>query len=214
MSRFKTGVDRRCPVCRLAQHLCLCDQLFPLPTRVRVLMLRHYKEVHKGSNSARLVDLVLPNCTIRDYGARDSSLELEGLAGPGVALLFPSDGGKTLPPAKVSTLVVVDGTWSQARRMMNRIPGLVTLPRLDVAMHATDRIRMRRSPVPGRVSTAEAVAYALDLLEGPGTGDSLMALYETQVERVWQARGRMDGVPWDQHMAEQQTIRQNRLKKD
>ncbi len=214
MSRFKTGVDRRCPVCRLAQHLCLCDQLFTLPTRVRVLMLRHYKEVHKGSNSARLVDLVLPNCTIRDYGARDSSLELEGLAGPGVALLFPSDGGKTLPPAKVSTLVVVDGTWSQARRMMNRIPGLVTLPRLDVAMHATDRIRMRRSPVPGRVSTAEAVAYALDLLEGPGTGDSLMALYETQVERVWQARGRMDGVPWDQHMAEQQTIRQNRLKKD
>lgn len=92
MSRFKTGVDRRCPVCRLAQHLCLCDQLFTLPTRVRVLMLRHYKEVHKGSNSARLVDLVLPNCTIRDYGARDSSLELEGLAGPGVALLFPSDG--------------------------------------------------------------------------------------------------------------------------
>ena len=76
-------------------------------------------------------------------------------------MLFPSDGGKTLPPAKVSTLVVVDGTWSQARRMMNRIPGLVTLPRLDVAMHATDRIpHAPLSPVPGRVSTAEAVAYA------------------------------------------------------
>ncbi len=203
MSRFKTGVDRRCPVCRLAHHLCLCELLPTIPTRVRVLMLRHYKEKHKGSNSARMVDLALPNCTIRDYGARDSTLDLEGLTGPGVALLFPSDGGATLAPEDVKTLVVVDGTWSQARRMMNRIPGLVTLPRLDVALHATDRVRMRRSPVPGRVSTAEAVAYALDLVEGPGVGDALMSLYETQVERVWQARGRMDGVPWDQHMAEQ-----------
>ncbi len=203
MSRFKTGVDRRCPTCRLAQHLCLCAELPTIPTRVRVLMIRHFKEKHKGSNSARLVDLSLPKCTLRDYGERDSSLDLEGLSGPGVALLFPSDGGKTLPPSEVNTLVVVDGTWSQARRMMNRIPGLVTLPRLDVAIHATERVRMRRSPVPGRVSTAEAVAHALDLLEGPGTGAPLMALYETQVRRVWQARGRMDGVPWEQFLAQQ-----------
>ncbi|MED5371783.1 MAG: tRNA-uridine aminocarboxypropyltransferase [Myxococcota bacterium] len=200
MSRHTTGVDQRCSRCRLAPRLCLCGEVTPIPTAVELLVLRHVKERHKGSNSARLVDMACPNSSLRDWAVRDQPMDTSGLSGPGVALLFPmSEGAVAAEPEQIQRLVVVDGTWTQARKMLKRIPGLSELPRLDIGgLSAGQRVRMRRPPHPGMVATAEAVAHALELLEGPQAAQALIDLYELQVSRVWQSRGRVGGRPWDE----------------
>ena len=65
------------------------------------------------------------------------------------------------------TLVVPDGTWSQAVRARRRIPGLADIPCAALPPGLVSTYRLRHDPRAGRVSTLEAIAHALGVLEGP-----------------------------------------------
>jgi DTW domain-containing protein YfiP len=163
----------RCGLCRLAD--CLCALVPRVETRTRVLIVRHVLERRKPSNSARLAALALPACTIVDYPPAPA------LDDPGAVLLYP-DGGGAAPPG-VSTLVVLDGSWPQTRRMAQRIPALRRLPRLSLPAPPAPVERMRRPPRPGHLATLEAIARALELLEGPEVARPLDDLFAEAVFR-------------------------------
>jgi DTW domain-containing protein len=161
-----------------------------VPTRTRVVIVRHYREVTRSSNSGRLAGLALPNSEILDHGAPGTPATLIDAAMlDGACLLFP--GGEPLsaehPPAK---LIVLDATWSQARRMRRKVRGLEHIRTVSISAAPTDRPRMRASPGEGKVSTIEAIAYALGELEGDAVRDPLLALFEVAVARS-RASGRM-----------------------
>jgi DTW domain-containing protein YfiP len=168
----------RCPRCALRR--CLCAEVTPLATRARVVVLRHTLERHKHSNSARWAALALTTCQVVDYGGPGAPFDAAPLLGPGVVLVYP-DGAST-PPPDLTTLLFLDGSWAQTRRMLQRIPGLAGLPRLSLPTGRTRR-RLRRPPE-GGLATLEAIAVALAQVEGdPTVGDRLDALYACAVER-------------------------------
>lgn len=80
-------------------------------------------------------------------------------------------------------LIVPDGSWRQARRMVQRIPQLDRLPRLSLPAPPPAGRRLRRPPLREGMSTLEAIARALQLLEGEEVGRPLLDLYGTHVER-------------------------------
>jgi DTW domain-containing protein YfiP len=84
------------------------------------------------------------------------------------------------PPAQ---LVVLDGTWSQARRMFRKLSAVRGLPILRLPEGAPAP-RMRQAPSPDRVSTIEAIARALRLLEGDTVAAPLESLFALAVERA------------------------------
>jgi DTW domain-containing protein YfiP len=90
-----------------------------------------------------------------------------GSAAGGTALLFPGPGA-ALPDVRSAprTLVVIDGTWSQARSLLGRNPYLATLPRLGLAPSTPSTYRIRREPAPHCLSTVEAIVHVLACLEG------------------------------------------------
>ena len=175
------GIDR-CLRCFLRAPRCLCAGLPRIATRTRVLILRHMMERWKPSNSARLVALALSNARLADHGASDNLAELDDfmseVEAPDTWLLWP-DGERAAPGCR--RLVVVDGSWSQARRMVQRIPQLRALPRLSVAGSIGRGERLRRAPAEGALSTAEAVAAALAAL---GEDDAALELEAVRAQWV------------------------------
>ena len=160
--------------------MCLCAAVPTVATRTRVVIVRHHLEKHRSSNSGRLARAALPNSVIVDHG---------GLGGP--AVLPPLDGAWLLYPAGESVdvrtaappsqLVVLDATWSQARRMYRKLGALRGLPVLRLPDAPVPAARLRESPGEGRVSTIEAIARALRLLEGDEVARPLEQLFERAV---------------------------------
>lgn len=176
----------RCARC--LQRVCLCSEVPTVNTRTRVVIVRHFLEQNRSSNSGRLAHLALPNSVIVDHGANDET----GRSIP--AVLPPLDGGWLVFPAgepmtqvpvpPPAQLVVLDGTWSQARRMYRKLDALRGLPILRLPDMPMPAARMRASPGPGHVSTIEAIARALRILEGDAIAAPLEALFDLAVERA------------------------------
>ena len=105
---------------------------------------------------------------IRGVRFEDHPRVREVVAAPGTALLYPGPG--SVPAGEVPSppahLVVIDGTWLQADRMLRDNPSLAALPRVGLAHdRESGYAGLRREPAPGHLSTIEAVALALGALE-------------------------------------------------
>ncbi|HRC57709.1 MAG TPA: tRNA-uridine aminocarboxypropyltransferase, partial [Kofleriaceae bacterium] len=84
-------------------------------------------------------------------------------------LLYPSGDAVDIlraPPPGPVTLVVVDGTWSQAKSVVRDNAVLRALPRYAFAAPEPSQYRIRREPHEEYVSTIEALMYVLGALEG------------------------------------------------
>jgi DTW domain-containing protein YfiP len=118
--------------------------------------------------TGRMAHLALPNSALRH------GLRFDGLASvlTDAALLYP--GTDARPPSAFlgvppRTLVVLDGTWVEARKLLRYNPTLQALPRIGFVPSVASAYRIRRAPAPHCWSTIEAVAYVLGVLEGePG----------------------------------------------
>ena len=180
-----------CERCALPKLACVCNALPVIANRTRVTIVRHHSERFRSSNTGRLAGLALANCEVLDYGAPASDIGVHAaqatdlLPLAGAMLLFPTGEVRTRPPEPLPTqLIVLDATWSQARRMWQRLQMLRGLPTLRLPSVAVAAQRMRKSPGPGHVSTIEAIAAALRLLEGEAIAAPLEELFFTAVERM------------------------------
>lgn len=108
-------------------------------------------------------------------------------------LLFPT--GRPLAESRPTTLVVLDGTWRQARAMYQRVPGLAAIPAVGLSGDRGTLRRLRTSTRTGDRSTLEAIAEAIALAEGEDVAAPLFALHERFVERTLAARGKLVGEP-------------------
>lgn len=173
----------RCPRCLLQQRVCLCAAIPTVVTRTRIVIVRHHLERWRSSNSGRLAHLALPNSEIVDHGGPAGVAVLPPLAG--AWLVFPEGEPVITPPVPPPRqLVVIDATWSQARRMFRKLAGLRGLPILRLPDAPMPVARLRESPAPGRVSTIEAIARALRLIESEESAALLEALFAVAVARA------------------------------
>ena len=154
-----------------------------MPTRTRVVILRHNLEKYRSSNSGRLAHMALPNSVIVDHGGKGGATELPDLAGAWV--VYPVGEPTTVMPAvPPRQLVFLDASWSQARRMYRKLAGLRGLPTLRLPDAPMPAARLRNSPAEGYVSTIEAIARALRLVEGDHVAAPLEALFDAAVTRA------------------------------
>jgi DTW domain-containing protein YfiP len=141
------------------------------PSRTRVLILQHPREARLAICSAWLARVALENAELHQAVDLDSHPRVRAIADdPGAALLYPGPGvapAASRAGAPPSWLVVVDGTWHQAERMIGRSRILSALPRLSVQPDGgTGYDDLRREPEAHCLSTLEAVALALGAIEG------------------------------------------------
>lgn len=189
------GAPGRCQRCLLLSAWCVCDVIGEAqPSCPEVLVVRHHWEAFKSTGTARLAGLALSNLRLLDMAAENPEPVREALRSLNDAwLLYPGGATAERTAQRPKTLVVLDGTWRQTRKMLRRLPELSRLPRFSLAPppQEDDRRRLREAPRPDARSTLESIADALAELDSPERGARLLALHATFVERTRRARGQL-----------------------
>jgi DTW domain-containing protein YfiP len=175
----------RCRACAFPRTHCICAAIPRIEVPVRFVIVRHASEIPRLTSTARWAALALAGAEILDYALPGAPFDGARLAGEGTWALFPSARPTAPGSARPATIVVPDGTWQQARRMMQRVPAL---PRLSLAAPAP-AARLRRLPVAGGMSTLEAMAAALAHLGHAEEAEALLRLHAVAVERASRLRG-------------------------
>jgi DTW domain-containing protein YfiP len=181
-----------CSRCRRPTSVCYCAALPQLETRTRVVILQHSRERDMPIGTARMATLAIAGASLRvgmQWTADNLADALGDPTRPPV-LLAPGPNARdilTEPPAGPVTLIVVDGTWSQARGLIRRNPILQTLPRYAFATPEPSQYRIRKEPRPEYVSTIEALMHVLGVLEGDPVRvrallDPLRAMVDRQLD--------------------------------
>ena len=189
----------RCAGCALPPPLCLCAELPALATRTRVVLLMHHVERRKTSNTGRLLERALPGALVRVRGERGAPPPPPLPEGRRL-LLFPdpSTRARVLSPELVAgedaLLLVPDGTWGQAQRISQRDADARSAVPVRLPPGPPSRYGLRRNPRAGTVSTFEAVARALGVLEGPAVEASLMEIFDRFIERALRVRTHGEGI--------------------
>ena len=180
--------SNRCPTCWLVTWKCICAELPRVETKLEFWIVRHFKEGRRSTNSGRLADLVVPSCHVLDYAVPHEPFDetrLEGAAW----LLFPPELGENSQPtgrdelirgtdvAPPGPIVVLDGTWKQARRMSHRLKCLADLPRYQLDPGPQPKRRVRRAPRPGMMSTVESIARMIERFDDPAKAAAIDAAY-------------------------------------
>ncbi|KAI9187207.1 hypothetical protein LWI28_025497 [Acer negundo] len=115
--------------------------------------------------------------------------EFELEVSPGSVLLFPSEeavgvDGLEAMDFEVMNLIVLDGTWSKAKRMYKENPWLKLLPHLKLELDKMSLYsEVRTQPKAGYLSTIESIVYALKALGDNNTEglNNLLDVFESMV---------------------------------
>ena len=190
MSR-RDNVEARCPRCRLFQRVCICSIVRRLETRTHLVLLMHRDEERKPTNTGRLATLALPNSALVVHGVAGRETCLAWAHEP--ILLFPCPDARPIEDyaGRAVTLVVPDGTWRQAAKMKKRIPALRDVQTVSLPDGDETQYRLRAERREGGLATAEAIARALGVLEGPHVEAALLELFRVMVERTLWVRGQL-----------------------
>ena len=178
----------QCPRCQRPSSHCLCPLIPSLTSTTQVLILQHPSETAHALNTARLAALGLHNAEL--VVGEHVSLPADERDN---YLLFP--GADAVPLESLAScgaplrLIVPDGTWKKARKMLHLNPALATLPRVSLPPGLVSRYRLRKAPAPGALSTLEAIVTALNKLEGEGRFDLLLRPFEALIEAQIAAMG-------------------------
>lgn len=179
----------RCSRCQRPSSLCLCALIPTLNSRTQVLILQHSSEASHALNTARLAALGLRNAELRV----GECFEDDSDAARPSYLLFPGEGavplGSLAGAAQPVRLIVPDGTWRKARKILHVNPWLAGLPRVALPEGLSSRYRLRKAPMPGALSTIEAIVTALNLLESPSRFDELLRPFDALIEGQINAMG-------------------------
>lgn len=104
----------------------------------------------------------------------------------------PGDVGATKRPM----FILLDGTWSEARKMFGRSPYLDHLPVLSLEPTRASRYKLRRSRCGDHFCTSEVAARCLDLAGDPIAGKALEAYLDVFTDHYLHARNQVP-VDWE-----------------
>jgi DTW domain-containing protein YfiP len=199
-----------CRRCCKPPALCVCEGITPIDNRVSLLILQHPQEQDRALGTARLAALHFNNALFKIGLSWPSlskvlgrpadpqrwavlylgSLKADAIA-PGREIVIVDKKGQPLGDQNavlrnIEGIVLLDGTWSQAKALWWRNGWMLKCRRVVLGPKLPSRYgRLRKEPRADGLSTIEAAAMLLARLEQRpeiettlhGTFDRLLARY-------------------------------------
>jgi DTW domain-containing protein len=206
------GVDAvgDCPRCLKSLPLCICDSVTPIQNRTSLLILQHPQEQDRALGTARLTALHFADATLRIGLSWPSLAKALGrsVADPArwAVLYLGSAKVADLGTAaeivainrkgemeqrqraildRIEGVVLLDGTWSQAKALWWRNPWMLKCQRIILGPRRPSLYgQLRREPRRDGLATIEAAAMLIAGLEKqPDIAGTLNASFERMLAR-------------------------------
>jgi hypothetical protein len=190
----KTPVEReeipQCPHCGKAMPLCICDEVEPVDNEVEVLILQHPQEQDRTLGTAGLAAHQLENASLKiglswpslsKALGRDVDPQQWGVLYLGSVKLADLDTDRDLVAVNrqgqiedgqrgilrdLEGIVILDGTWSQAKALWWRNAWMLKCRRLILGPAKPSAYgKLRKEPRADGLSTIEAIGMTLARLE-------------------------------------------------
>jgi DTW domain-containing protein len=189
----------RCSTCYLSSDVCICAWTPTIHTSAQFWLLMHPDECRKPTNTARLIGASIPHTRFFLWYRTVPPAELIALLTDcqftpyllvphGDATLFEGLRERPWLPGRVPAFVLLDGTWSQARKMLHRSPYLQGIPRLAIQPRAPSTYRLRCQRCAQHLSTVEVAIALLAQLDEMTASHVLHAYFRVFAERSMAAR--------------------------
>ena len=201
--------DADCPRCLKPAALCVCDTVVPIENRIGLLILQHPQEQAKELGTARLTALHLTDAVFKIGLSWPSLAAALGRPAdpkrwavlylgsmrpedfpPGRELVVLDRKGAPLPEQEaaldeIEGVVVLDGTWSQAKTLWWRNAWMLKGRRIALKPQRPSLYgKLRREPRREALSTLESAAFLLSRLEGrPEIETALLASFARMLDR-------------------------------
>lgn len=193
LSGSESIVRQRCYECFRPHEQCFCHAIPQVDNRTDILILQHIRESRHSFNTARIVHKALRRSQMIS-GDTPALARTDLSLAPDAGLLYPLDGAPCLSelPAdqRPSQLVIIDGTWHQAKTIVRDVHQLAGLRCFRLTPAAPSQYRIRLEPNEFSVSTLEATVAALEALEPETAGVSgMLEAFNCMVENQLQHRG-------------------------
>jgi len=166
-----------CYRCHKARVTCVCELIQAVANKTGILILQHAKERFHSIGTVRFARLGLKNVEVQVRWSNDLMRLNKPLnPPPNTGLLYPSPTALDLadPENRPEHLIILDGTWRQARNLYHKTPGLKMLPHYALHPAQPSRYTIRREPAFHCLSTIESIVAALEILEPETQGLSTL----------------------------------------
>jgi DTW domain-containing protein len=207
-----------CPRCLKPLPLCICDSVTPIQNRISLLILQHPQEQDRALGTARLTALHFADATLKIGLSWPSLAKALGrpVADPARWAMLYLGSSKVADLKtdaeivainrkgemeqkqraildRIEGVVLLDGTWSQAKALWWRNPWMLKCQRVILnPKHPSRYGRLRREPRKDGLSTIEAAAALLAGLERrPDIAETLNASFERLLTRYREVQAEM-----------------------
>lgn len=208
-----------CPDCFQPTFACYCEEIVRFNPKIKFSILIHPIESRKRLATGRMSHLCIEDSLLsrgEDFSENLRINELLHNSEYFPMVLYPGPSSINLtelseeerialvPSGKKLMIIVIDGTWGNAGKMIRESKNLTSLPRICFNPPRPSNFRVRKQPHSNCLSTIEAIHHTIELL-GPSQGFSLAGrahdnlldtfdyLVDLQLRFVPEQRGRENG---------------------
>jgi len=210
------ALDAECPRCGKPPALCVCEGITPIDNEVALLILQHPQEQDRALGTARLTAMHFSNAVLKiglswpslakalGRPVADSSRWAVLYLGSAKVADLPTTNDIVAINRKgemeddqegilknIEGIVLLDGTWSQAKALWWRNPWMLRCQRVILGPSRPSRYgKLRREPRRDGLSTIEAAALLLSTLESrPDIAATLHASFERLLGKFREIQG-------------------------
>jgi DTW domain-containing protein YfiP len=199
-----------CPRCQKPLPLCICDEVAPIANRIGLLILQHPQEQDRALGTARLTAQHFSNAVVKiglSWPSLSKALGRQVNDASRWAVLYlgsaevadldtdrdvvaitrkgeVAENQRTILD-RIEGVVLLDGTWSQAKALWWRNPWMLKCQRVILGpQHPSRYGKLRKEPRRDGLSTIEAAGMLIARLERrPDIEATLNASFERMLAR-------------------------------
>ncbi|MCL1047144.1 DTW domain-containing protein [Shewanella electrodiphila] len=184
-----------CQNCGYPKSACICDSVTKMTAKTTVIVLQHPSEAEHAKNTVKLLCLTLPATKVVVGETADDFAELQVYlkeAGKPVYLVYPSETSQSAADSgapEECIILLIDGTWRKAFKMLQLNPWLLELPALHIEFEGVSQYRIRKAKRSDSLSTLEATAYMLQAINPLMDIAPMFAAFDAMVQH------KLDAMP-------------------